>query len=316
MNLRFTGEKAELEVSQIFNKTMRELIENDSRVVYLDADLMGALKTNDLWHDFPNNVFNVGIQEANMVGVAAGLYLNGFKPYIHSLTPFITRRVFDQLFISIAYANKSLRVIGSDSGIMSTHNGGTHMCFEDIALMRTIPGALIIDVSDPVMCSKFLKSTKDRPGLTYIRMPRRDVPDIYTTDQEFSEGKGLVLKEGEDITIIASGIMVATSLKAANILQSFGINARVIDIVSIKPIDVELIVESAKKTHAVLVAENTNVNGGLYGAVCEVLSQQYPTRVCCIGIKDKFGRVGSEEYLRDYYELKVDNIVDAVRKML
>lgn len=161
MENRYTGEKPELEVAQVINKTLRELIKEDSRVVYLDADLMGSLKTHDLWHEFPDNVFNTGIQEANMIGVACGMYLNGMKPYVHSFAPFVSRRAFDQVFLSIAYAKKSVRIIASDAGIMATHNGGTHMCFEDIAMMRSVPEACVVDVSDPMMCGEFLKLTKN-----------------------------------------------------------------------------------------------------------------------------------------------------------
>ena len=160
MNLRYTGCTPEKEMFQVFNDTMSNLFDTDEKVVYIDADLMGSLKTQDLWKKYPKNVINTGIQEANMVGVAAGLYLNGFKPYIHSFSPFVTRRVFDQVFLSVGYAKKSVRIIGSDAGIMATNNGGTHMCFEDIAMMRTIPDACVVDVTDAVMFEQFLNITK------------------------------------------------------------------------------------------------------------------------------------------------------------
>ena len=205
---RYTGQAPEKEIIQTFNETMSELFEEDTNVVYLDADLMGSLKTHELWEKYPKNVFNCGIQEANMAGVAAGLYLNGFKPYIHSFSPFASRRIFDQLFLSVGYAKKSVRVIGSDAGIMATNNGGTHMCFEDVAMMRTVPNACVLEATDSVMFRAFLKQTKDREGLTYIRTARRGLKDIYMPDEKFEEGKGKILKERHDITIIASGIMV------------------------------------------------------------------------------------------------------------
>lgn len=301
------------EVFQIFNKTMRELIDGDSKVVYLDADLMGSLKTHDLWHEYPKNVFNTGIQESNMIGVACGLFLNGFKPYVHSFSPFVTRRVFDQIMVSAAYAKKSIRIIGSDAGIMATHNGGTHMCFEDVAMMRTIPNACIIDVSDPHMCEEFLKLTKDYPGVTYIRMPRRGLGDIYDENEEFEIGKGKILREGDDVTIIGCGIMVKTCQDAAEELHKLGIEARVIDIVSIKPIDEELLLDSAKKTDLIITAENANVIGGLGSAVSEILSEKHPTKVLKIGIKDTYGCVGEEKFLRDKYNLNVKDVVDKVR---
>lgn len=308
MEIRYTGQKPEKEVFQVFNNTMRELISKDSRVVYLDADLMGSLKTQNLWHEFPNNVFNTGIQESNMVGVACGMYLNGMKPYVHSFSPFASRRVFDQIFVSIAYAHKSVRVIASDAGIMATHNGGTHMCFEDIAMMRTVPDSCIVDVSDPTMCGEFLKLTKDRPGLTFIRTPRRDLPDIYLEGTHFEEGKGKILREGSDITLIGCGIMVATCLQAAELLASEGISARVIDIVTIKPLDKKLVLESAERTKAIVTAENSNIIGGLGSAVSEYLSEVHPTRVLRVGIEDTFGRVGVESFLREAYGLTPQHI--------
>ena len=171
MHIRYTGEKPEKEVFQVIGETLEELFQEDEHVVYLDADLMGALKTQTLWKKYPQHVFNTGIQEANMIGVACGMYLNGLKPYVHSFTPFASRRVFDQLFVSVGYGRKSVRVIASDAGIMATHNGGTHMCFEDVAMIRTVPGACLVDVSDPTMCGAFLRKTKDRPGLTIIPQP-------------------------------------------------------------------------------------------------------------------------------------------------
>ena len=160
MKLRYTGKAPEAEISQVFAPTMEELLRSDEKVVYLDADLMASLKTQKLWEKYPERILNCGIQEANMVGVAAGLYLAGYKPYIHSFAPFITRRVFDQVFISIGYGHKSVHLIGSDVGIMATDNGGTHMCFEDIALIRTIPDSCIIDVTDATMFVDLLESRK------------------------------------------------------------------------------------------------------------------------------------------------------------
>ena len=312
MELRFTGEKPEKEMNQVFSETMRELFLEDSSVVYLDADLMGSLKTQELWHEFPQNVFNTGIQEANMIGMACGLYLNGFKPYVHSFSPFVSRRAFDQIFISIAYAEKSIRVIGSDPGIMATMNGGTHMCFEDVAMMRTVPGACIVDVSDAVMCRFFLRQTKNRPGLTYFRMPRRDLPDIYQEEEVFEEGKGKILIEGSDVTLICSGIMVATCLEAAEKLNKSGVSTRVVDVVTIKPLDKQLIVNCAANSKQIYTIENANINGGLGSAVCEVLTDNYPTDITRIGIDDKFGTVGNALYLREKFALTTDKIAEKV----
>lgn len=314
MNIRYTGQSPEKEIFQVFNETMSQLFQEDEKVIYLDADLMGSLKTHELWKQYPQNVINTGIQESNMVGVAAGLYLNGFKPYIHSFSPFASRRVFDQAFLSVAYAKKSVRIIGSDAGIMATNNGGTHMCFEDVAMMRSVPNACVLEATDGVMFGAFLKLTKDRPGLTYIRTARRNLPDIYMPDEEFCEGKGKILKEGNDVTIVASGIMVATCLEAAKILEKEGIHARVVDVITIKPLDTDLILDCAKTTKSIVVAENANILGGLGSAVSEYLSSVYPVPITRIGIPDEFGCVGNEQFLREKYGLTIDNIVLQVKK--
>lgn len=316
MRLRYTGEAPEREVFAVIGDTFRQLFREDPKVVYLDADLMGAIKTQDLWHEFPKRVFNTGIQEANMIGVACGLYLNGFKPYVHSFTAFASRRVFDQVFVSGAYGKKSLRIIGSDAGIMATHNGGTHMCFEDVAMMRTIPGACIVDVSDPAMCGAFLRLTKERPGVTYIRTARRGLPDIYAREEAFAEGKAKILREGSDVTLIGCGIMVATCLEAAELLADKGISARVVDIVTIKPLDEETVLEAAKATRAIVTAENANILGGLGSAVCEYLSKTYPVRVAMVGVQDDFGCVGSEIFLREKYGMTAEAVASRAESLL
>lgn len=310
----YTGKKPSKEISDIFADVMEELITEDSNVVYIDADLMGSMKTKWLWEKYPENVINTGIQEANMVGVAAGLYLTGMKPYIHSFAPFITRRVFDQVFLSVGYANKSVRMIGSDAGIMATYNGGTHMCFEDIAIVRSIPNACIVDVSDSKMFSYLLKKTKNRDGVTYFRTARRDVPDIYSKEEVFEEGKGKTLIEGSEATIIASGIMVSTAIEASKILLEEGISVRVVDIITVKPIDKELLLDCAKKTKAIVTAENHSINGGLGGAVSEYLSEYYPVPVIKVGVNDRFGQVGCEKFLREQYGLTEMDIVKAVKR--
>ena len=316
MSVIYNGQAPKKEICQIFSETMQELFKEDSNVIYLDADLMGSMKTQTLWKENPNQVFNCGIQEADMVGVACGLYLAGYKPYIHSFSPFITRRVYDQVYLSIGYAQKSVRLIGSDVGIMATYNGGTHMCLEDIALIRAIPNSCIVDISDGGMFAKLLKDTKDRIGVTYFRTPRRDLPDIYSSDTNFEIGKAQVLKEGNDVTIIVSGIMVATALQAADILLNSGIKAEVIDPITIKPLDEQAILKSVKKTGAVVTAENHNIIGGLGSAVSEILAENYPAPVKRVGVRDEFGQVGNENFLRETYGLTAADIVKAVQNII
>lgn len=316
MALRYTGSAPEADINVLASGWFEELFMMDDKAIYLDADLMRGLKTSGIWQKYPDRVFNCGIQEANMVGVAAGLYLAGYKPYIHSFTPFVTRRVYDQLVVSVAYAQKSVHVIGTDAGILASDNGGTHMCFEDVALIRAIPGATIVDVTDAAMFHAMLKETKDTKGVVYFRTGRRNMPDVYEEGTEFHAGQGKVLKEGTDVTIVASGIMVATALEAEAVLAAENISVRVVDPVTIKPLDKDLIVQCAKQTGAIVVAENANILGGLGSAVAEVVCECYPVPVVCLGIEDRFGQTGSVEYLRKAYGLTPENLVDKVHRVL
>ena len=311
----YTGEPPKKEVFEVFSEAMEELILEDSSVVYIDADLMASMRTKELWKKYPERVFNTGIQEANMAGVAGGMFLAGMKPYIHSFAPFASRRAFDQIYLSIGYAGKSARIIGSEPGICAADNGGTHMTFEDMALMRSIPGACVVDVSDAAMLKAFLKQTVNRRGVTYIRTPRRGLPDIYETGTNFEEGKGKVLREGGDVTIVASGIMVGTALRAAGMLYAHGIDAMVVDPVTVKPLDAELIEQCARNTKYVVTVENHSVTGGLGSAVAECLSETYPVRMRRIGVQERFGEVGNESYLRECFNLRTEDIVAAVCEM-
>ena len=316
MKLRYTGGAPAADVNALASGWFEELFQLDDKVVYLDADLMRGLKTNNIWKKYPDRVFNCGIQEANMVGVAAGLYLAGYKPYIHSFTPFVSRRVYDQLVVSVAYAHKSVHVIGTDAGILASDNGGTHMSFEDVALMRVIPEATIVDVTDATMFHAMLKATKDTEGVVYFRTGRRNMPDVYEEGTEFHAGEGKVLKQGTDITIVASGIMVATALEAEAILATENISVRIVDPVTIKPLDRELIVQCAEETGAIVVAENANILGGLGGAVAEVICESCPVPVVRLGIEDRFGQTGPVDYLRKAYDLTPENLVDKVHRAL
>ena len=311
INMIYTGDAPQKEVFQIFNETISQLIEQDPDVVYIDADLMSSMRSKDLWAKYPNNVINTGIQEANMIGVAAGMYLYGKKTFVHSFAPFAVRRCFDQIYESIGYARKGIRIIGSEPGICAADNGGTHMTFEDIAMIRTVPNSVIFDISDGKMLGKAMKITKNMDGVIYIRSPRRGLPDVYYSDEEFELGVGKKLIEGSDCTVIASGIMLSTAIEADKILRDEGIEIDLIDPVTIKPLDEELIISSAQKTGKVVTAENHSIYGGLGGAVSELLSKRYPVKVTRIGVSD-YGQVGNEAFLREQYHLTVKDIVDAV----
>lgn len=310
----YTGEAPQKEIFQIFNETLSQMIEQDADVVYIDADLMSSMRTKNLWDKYPENVINTGIQEANMIGVAAGMYLYGKKPFVHSFAPFATRRCFDQIYESIGYAKKGIRIIGSEPGICATDNGGTHMTFEDIAMIRTIPNSVVFDISDGNMLRKVMQLTKDRDGVIYIRTPRRGLADIYSAEEDFEIGTGKKIRDGKDCTVVASGIMVATAIEASKVLEKEGIEIEIIDPVTVKPLDEKLIVSSAKKNKKVVTIENHSIYGGLGGAVSELLSEKYPVRVKRIGMVT-FGEVGNEAYLRGQFHFTINDIADEIRKL-
>jgi len=311
--VKYNGEYEKVLLRDVFAGTIEKLFKLDDQVVYLDADLMNAFSTLHLSKEYPERAIDCGVQEANMIGIAAGMSAAGKKPYVHTFASFAGRRCFDQVFLSVGYAKNSVRIIGSDAGVTAAYNGGTHMPFEDVALYRTIPGAAIFDIVDSVQLENVLINTKDRSGVTYIRTIRKKAVGVYGPGSEFEIGKANVLRDGKDVVIIACGIMVAEALKAAQILEEQGISAAVIDIVTIKPIDEETVLEYAKKTGAVVTAENANIIGGLGSAVAEVLGRKLPTRMGFVGVNDLFGEVGEEEYLRERFELTAEKIIKVVK---
>ncbi len=296
-----------------FTNALIDIAKQDERVCILDADLMKSIGTMAFYKEFPDRTFNCGIAEANMIGVAAGLSATGFVPYAHTFGPFASRRCFDQLFISGAYSKANIRVIGSDPGITAAYNGGTHMPFEDVGLMRTIPNITILEPVDNTMCSEIIKQLKDEYGIFYIRMMRKNPVKVYEEGSKFELGKGIVLREGKDVTIFATGILVAEALIAHEELKKEGISAEIINIFTLKPLDNALVIESAKKTGCVVTAENHNIIGGLGSAVAECLSENLPTPMVRIGAQDRFGEVGPEEYLKEVFGMRACDIVNAAK---
>lgn len=304
------------ELREVYADTLISLTKESQKIIALEADLMGAIKMKKYMDTYPKNFINCGIMEANMVGVASGLSLRGFVPFMHTFGPFATRRCFDQLFLSIGYAGLNLKVIGSDAGVSAAHNGGTHMPFEDLGLMCLIPNATVIEVSDAVMFADLLKQVSKIYGLHYLRIVRKTMLQIYEEDSTFEIGKGIVLREGKDATVIATGIMLKEALEAHDILKKENINISVIDMFTIKPIDKDLLVQYAKKTGLIITADNHNVIGGLGSAVSDCLSEYYPTKVIKIGVKERFGQVGNQDFLQEEYGLTAKNIVRKVKENL
>jgi transketolase len=301
-----------VELRTVYANTIAEFIKKDDRVVALEADLSSASTTSKIMEKYPNRIINCGIQEANMIGVAAGLSLIGMRPFVHSFAPFVSRRPFDQVFLSLGYAKLSATIIGSDGGVAAEHNGGTHMPFEDLALYRAIPNATVMEMSDAVMFEDILEQVREKEGLNYIRITRKSMRAIYQKGSTFKIGKGIVLRDGSDVTIIATGLLLEEALKAHDILKEKGIHAAVLDLFTIKPIDEELLIKYAKKTPLIVTAENHNIVGGLYSAVSECLSQIEPVKILPIGVNESFGQVGLIPYLKSYYGLTAEHIVEKV----
>jgi len=251
-----------------------------------------------------------------MIGVAAGLSATGKIPYAHTFGPFATRRCYDQVFLSGAYTKSNIRIIGSDPGVTAAYNGGTHMPFEDLGIMRNIPEMTIIIPTDSIMLKNIIKQAAKLFGMFYIRLLRKNAIKIYEKGSTFKIGKAVKLKEGKDVTIIANGIMVTEALNAAYMLEEKGISARILDMFTLKPADKKEIIKCAKETGAIVTAENHNIINGLGSAVAEVLVEDIPIPMERIGVRDMFGEVGPVDYLRERFELTASDIVKKVEKVL
>ncbi len=299
-------------VSQVYYECMLQLMEQDPNILHLEADLgmslMGASLVA-LRKAKPSQVIDCGIQEANMVGVAAGLSVCGKRPFAHSFAPFLSRRACDQIFISCMYNKANVRLIGSDPGIMAAFNGGTHMPFEDLAILRSFPELTIVEFPDAAMARWLIPEAAKFDGNLYIRFTRKNTTAIYAEGATFEIGKANLLREGTDVTLIGSGIMVAQCLKAAELLEAKGISARVVDMFTIKPVDRDMILDSAEKTGAIVTAENHSVVGGLGSAVSDVLCQTKFVPIEKVGVQDTFGQVGPHTELMEVYHLTAEDIV-------
>ena len=305
-------------MSATYANTLLELIKEYPKVIELEADLgrslLGADNLQKLRTEYAKQFVDCGIQEANMVGVAAGMSIAGWIPYIHSFAAFASRRVIDQVFLSGCYAKANVRVIGSDPGITSAFNGGTHMPFEDIAAYRAFPEMTILEPSDSVMLASLLRSLADVYGMYYLRLFRKTAVKIYDETSTFNIGEAIKVREGTDITIIAAGIEVAEALSAAELLKKEGIQARVLDMFTIKPLDEAAVLAAARETGAIVTAENHNVINGLGSAVADVLAAYCPTPLEKVGIHDSFGEVGPMDYLKKRFGLTAEDIAAAAKR--
>ena len=297
-------------------KTLMDMASENDDIVVLDADLVSSSGMKPFFKTFPDRAINVGIAEANMIGIAAGLSAVGKIPFAHSFGCFATRKTCDQIMISAAYAKLNVKILGSDPGVTASYNGGTHMPFEDMGVLRSIPAITLIELTDPVMVQDIVRQVADTYGVHYLRMPRKNVTAIYEEGSSFEIGKGNILMDGKDVTIIASGIMVAEALKAAQVLRDERISARVVDMFTWKPIDTLLVERCARETRAIVTAENHNIFGGLGSAVSEAAAKTYPVPIEMVGVQDLFGQVGTEDYLKEAYGLTAAEIIDKVKRVL
>ena len=316
MKVIYNGAPDSRAFKELFSAMVPEMIEKDENLIYLDADLMSCLGTAKGAKKFPDRMINCGIAEGNMAGIAAGLAAAGFNPICHTFGPFASRRCYDQVFMSAGYAHNDITMIGTDPGVTAAMNGGTHMPFEDVALYRALPGSTIVDMADTAQAADVFPKLVKLPGVKYIRINRKNNDRVYEDGSEFEIGKGVVVREGKDVTIIATGYMVGKALKAAEMLAEKGVDAAVIDMFTIKPLDEELVAEYAKKTGAIVTAENHNKFGGLFSAVSECVASSCPVPVGHVAVEDEFGEVGPVDYLAGRFGLTPEHIVEEAEKVI
>ena len=311
-----SGEK-KIATRESYGNALVELGQEHEDLVVLDADLAGATKTGTFKKAFPDRHIDCGIAEANMMGIAAGLATCGKVPFASSFAMFATGRAFEQVRNTIAHGELNVKVAASHAGISVGEDGATHQCCEDIALMRVIPNMVVINPCDDVEAQAAVKAAYEYVGPMYLRFGRLAVPVLNDPETyRFELGKGIVMREGSDLTIIATGLEVYESLVAAEKLAAEGINAEVIDIHTIKPIDKELIQSSAAKTGKVVTVEEHSVIGGLYSAVCETLAEKDPVRVWAIGVQDEFGHSGPAKDLLKEFGLDSEGIYKKIKEIL
>ena len=308
-------EKEKKATRQSYGEALLEVGKENADVVVLDADLSSATKTNIFAKELPERFFDIGIAEANMMGTAAGLATCGKIPYASTFAVFAAGRAYDQIRNSICYPKLNVKICATHAGITVGEDGATHQMLEDISLMRTIPNMTVMCTSDDAQTKWAIREISEFEGPVYLRLCRLATPKIYE-NEKFERGKGIQLGEGTDATIIATGVVVSEAIEAMEKLKSKGINIRIVDMHTIKPIDKEIIIKSAKETKNIITIEDHNIIGGLGSAVCEVLAENYPKKVYKMGIKDEFGKSGKAEELLKYFKLDKDSIAEFIEKII
>lgn len=297
-----------------FGKALVELGKENENVVVLTADLAGATKTSLFEKEFPDRFINVGIAEQNMIGISAGLATTGKIPFASTFAMFAAGRAYDQIRNSVAYPKLNVKICGTHAGVTVGEDGATHQMLEDLSLMRSIPNMTVLCTSDDVQTKWAIKEMAKIDGPVYIRLARVATPVIYDENQKFEIGKMVQIGDGTDATVFATGVEVAEALKAKEELEKENINIRVVDVHTIKPIDREMIIKCARETKKLITIEDHSIIGGLGTAVCEVLSEEYPTKVVRMGMQDKFGKSGKAEQLLKYFKLDSEAIIEKVKE--
>ena len=309
------SEVKKIATRESYGNALVELAKEHDDLVVLDADLAAATKTGIFKKEFPDRHIDCGIAEANMMGIAAGLSTCGKVPFASTFAMFAAGRAYEQIRNTIGYPHLNVKIGATHAGISVGEDGATHQCNEDIALMRTIPGMTIINPCDDIEAKAAVKAAYDMEGPVYLRFGRLAAPVINKEDYKFELGKGVLLREGKDLTIVATGLMVSAALEAAEKLSADGVDAEVINIHTIKPLDEEIIIESAKKTGKVVTVEEHSVIGGLGSAVCDALSAKLPTPVTKLGVNDVYGHSGPAVELLKEFGLDGEGIYNSIKKI-
>jgi len=299
-----------------YGQALLELGRENPKVVALDADLSGSTKTSLFAKEFPERFFNAGIAEANMVGMAAGLAAGGMIPFASTFAVFAAGRAFEQIRQSLAYPRINAKVVATHGGITVGEDGGSHQSVEDLAIMRALPNMVVLCPADGPESAAAVRAAAAYQGPVYIRLGRSKVPTVFTDGCDFAIGRGATLREGSDVSFVTTGLMTAQAIKAAGILATENISARVIHLGSIKPLDVDLVLKAARETGAIVTAEEHSVVGGLGSAVCEALAEGCPVPVERVGLRDVFGQSGTADELLLHYGLTAAHLVEAAERVL
>ena len=306
----------EKELRAVYTDTLIELMTENDKVICLEADLGKSSGTVPrVWDAFPDRFFDVGVAEANMIGISAGLANEGMVPFCATFSPFATRRAYDQITISIAYAENPVKIVGTAPGVTTAKNGATHMCFQDLAIMRAMPNMRVYCPADVYELRSVVRYMAASKKPEYMQLIREIHAPIFDEDYQFDPNKARVLDDGTDVTLVTTGLTTQFARNAVAELKAEGIEVEHIHYPSVKPFDADTLIDSVKKTNTVVTAENQNVIGGLGGAVCEVLAEHYPAKVKRLGAQDRFGEVGDVPYLSDTLGFSAAKIAGACREM-